>query len=277
MFRWIPGLARLHRYWIFLAYEWRILLYKRRGLLNKGFTGWLRYWMSRKVPERLKSQVIPQYPAGCKRVLLSNDYLETLHRDNVELVTKDIRSIAPEGIVTDDGLQAVDAIIFATGFESNRFLYPMEIVGRDGVRLEDAWKKRPTTYLGMLCTGFPNFFMLYGPNTNLGHNSIIFMVECQVNYILKCLQAMRGRGQQTIEVRDEAVQEFDKALQGQLREKVWNGYVSNWYKTPAGHIVNNWCGSTLTYWRKTRKPDLQAFRFRERKSTKAADETAYVG
>lgn len=261
VFRWIPGAAKLHRFEIYLGWEWRILLYKRKGLLNKGFTRWLRYWMKRKVPAALWPDVIPRYPAGCKRVLLSNDYLESLHRDNVKLVTQDIQRIVPEGIITSAGLTPVDAIIFATGFETSKFLYPMTITGRDGEKLNELWQARPRTYLGMFCPGFPNFFMLYGPNTNLGHNSIIFMVECQVNYILCCLQAMTRAGCKTIEVREEAVESFDKSLQTRLREKVWHGYVASWYKTADGHIINNWCGSTIDYWRKTRKPDFTSFHF----------------
>ncbi len=276
LFRWLPGAARLHRYATYLLYESRILLYRRRSWLNNGFTWWARRSMRRKVPPQLQADVIPRYPAGCKRVLLSNDYLESLHRDNVQLVTDDIRRVTADGIETDRGLTAVDAIVFATGFQANRFLYPMEIRGRDDLDLNQAWRTRPVTYLGMLAAGFPNLFMLYGPNTNLGHNSIIFMVECQVNYLLQCLRTMVRQGQQTIEVREEAVDAFDHQLQDHLREKVWNGYVTNWYKTPEGHIVNNWGRSTLAYWWATRKPDWQALRFAPRPSRSPARQTASV-
>ncbi len=261
VFRWVPGAARLFRWWTFLMHEWRINLYKRRGFLNKGFTAWLKKRMLRKVPKHLQHDVIPPYPAGCKRVLLSNDYLESLHRDNVELITKPIRGVDADGIVTKDGTTQVHAIVLATGFESNRFLYPIEIIGRDGVNLHESWDVRPKTYLGIMAAGFPNFFMLYGPNTNLGHNSIIFMIECQVRYIVLCLKAMTRRGAGTIDVREDAVEEFDRALQEHLREKVWNGYVTNWYKTADGHIVNNWCRSTVAYWWQTRRPDFRAFQF----------------
>jgi len=259
--RCIPGAARLYRWWIYLGWEWRTLLYRRKGMLNQGFTSWLGYWMKRKVPRHLQSEVIPRYPAGCKRVLLSNDYLETLHRDNVKLVTSEIQRIVPEGIMAGAGLTPVETIVWATGFETSKFLYPMTITGRGGVQLDQVWRSRPRTYLGMCSPGFPNFFMLYGPNTNLGHNSIIFMVECQVNYILRCLKAMTLTGAKTIEVREEAVEAFDQSLQTRLREKVWHGYVSNWYKTADGHIINNWYGSTIDYWKQTRRPDLTCFCF----------------
>jgi hypothetical protein len=137
----------------------------------------------------------------------------------------------------------------------------MTITGRSGAQLNQVWQTRPRTYLGMCCPGFPNFFMLYGPNTNLGHNSIIFMVECQVNFILRCLQAMKQGGTTTIEVREDAMEAFDQSLQKRLREKVWHGYVANWYKTADGHIINNWYGSTIDYWKQTRRPDFNCFSF----------------
>ncbi|REJ64716.1 MAG: NAD(P)/FAD-dependent oxidoreductase [Planctomycetota bacterium] len=260
-FRWLPGFARLWRWGTYWSHEWRIHLYTRRSWLNKGFSVKLMKQMKAKLPEALHAKVMPQYPAGCKRVLLSNDYLESLSRENVEVVTESIEQIVPEGVVTKSGRRDVDAIVFATGFESNRFLYPMEIRGRDGDDLRELWSVRPTTYLGMLAAGFPNFFMLYGPNTNLGHNSIIFMIECQVNYLVRCLKQMRATDSRTIEVRPEAVEAFDRELQAHLKPKVWNGYVKNWYTTDRGHIVNNWCRSTFAYWRQTRRPVLEDLRF----------------
>lgn len=261
-FRWVPAVARLHRLWQYATCELRILFYQRRTRLNKGFSAYLLKQMLKKAPEHLHKAIMPQYPAGCKRVLISNDYLQSLHRDNVRLVTEPIREVTADAILAGDQSFPVDAIVLATGFQASHFLYPMTITGRNGVRLNDLWRKRPTTYLGMTCTGFPNFFMLYGPNTNLGHNSIIFMVECQVRYIVACLKAMKRRNLQTIEVREEAMQSFDKKLQQELRKKVWNGYVANWYKTEDGDIVNNWSGSTLSYYWKTRKPDLEQFTLR---------------
>ncbi len=208
-------------------------------------------------------------------MLLSNDYLQSLHRDNVELVTDAIRGIEPEGIATDKAVLPVDAIVYATGFEATRFLYPMEIIGRDGIRLNEQWEKRPLTYLGLMAPGFPSFFMLYGPNTNLGHNSIIFMVESQVNYILRCIQMMQDNNQ-TMEVRADATEAFDKSLQKHLREKVWNGFVTNWYKNADGYIVNNWSRSTLAYWWATRRPDWDAFELKRRRSQTAAEQAANV-
>ena len=258
-FRWTPGVAKLHRLWIYALSELRILLYQRKTLLNRGLTAWLTFRMARQLPQRLHASVIPKYPAGCKRVLVSNDYLQSLNRENVEVVSDRIRSITAQGIVTNQGTTSVDAVIYATGFEASKFLYPMEIIGRGGQRLNESWQHRPRTYLGMMCANFPNFFMLYGPNTNLGHNSIIFMVECQVRYIIRCLQTMQLQEIVSIEISDDAVEAFDLELQSQLRKKVWNGYVSSWYKTHTGHIINNWGGSTLSYRARTQNPNWELF------------------
>lgn len=260
-FRWIPGAAKAVRCWTYLAHEWRINLYRRRGMLNQGFTFWLKYRMSRKLSPELQKKVIPGYPAGCKRVLLSNDYLESLGKENVDLISTPIKKIVPEGIETKDGVTPLDTIVMATGFDSNRFLYPMDVRGRDGADLATEWKVRPKTYLGMMAPRFPNFFMLYGPNTNLGHNSIIFMVECQVNFVMQCLKTMKKRGERTIEVNEPAVEAFDREMQGHLKQKVWNGYVTNWYTTREGHIVNNWCRSTASYWKQTRSLNFDALTF----------------
>ncbi len=272
--RWIPGLAKLHRLWFYLQSDARIFFYQRRNFLNNGFTAWVKGQMKKRLPQKLHSTVIPSYPAGCKRVLLSNNYLESLSRDNVEVTPHGVSEITPGGLRAGDKDWQADAIVFATGFESSQFLVPMQITGRDGADLHHAWEKRPKTYMGMLAAGFPNFFMLYGPNTNLGHSSIIFMVECQVRYIVKCLKAMQQQNAASIEVKPAAVKAFDKQLQKELKQKVWNGYVSSWYKTADGHIVNNWSGSTTAYEKVTRRPDETAFEFRQQAGSSAVNQLA---
>jgi len=272
-YRWVPFAARLQRLLMYLFFELRILCYNRRTLLNNCFTAWARFRMRRAAPEKLHSQLIPQFPAGCKRVLLSNDYLQALHHENVQLVTDPIERITPEGIRTSTGDLPLDAIVYATGFKASEFLYPMEILGRDGIRLNETWKRRPLTYLGILAPEFPNFFMLYGPNTNLGHNSIIFMVECQVRFILRCLKLLARRDCGVLEVRRDATEEFDQMLQRHLRKKVWNGWVASWYKTDQGDITNNWCRSTLAYWWHTRKPAEEALQLSPRRDCRTVERT----
>src|SRR5262249_17899546 len=143
----------------------------------------------------LRAALIPDYPIGGKRVLISDDYFAALRRANVEVVTSGIDHVEEDAVVMRDGQRlAVDWTILATGFESTAFLAPMRIEGCGGRSLHDVWKDHAHAYLGLTVPGFPSFFMMYGPNTNLGHNSIIFMIECQTGYIIDCLRQMDARG-----------------------------------------------------------------------------------
>ena len=221
---------------------------------------WLR-WRIKAVSPENRTKLIPNYAPGCKRILLSNDYLKLVQQDNVELITSPIEQINKDSVVTEEGPRQVDVIIFATGFKTLRFLHPIEIRGLDGILLREAWAPRPRTYLGLMSPGFPNFFTLYGPNTNLGLNSIIFMVECQVNFVIRCIRRMMHDGDQTIEVKEEVVDEFDRRLQKSLARTVWSGDdCSSWYKSSNGFITNNWGSSVFTYWYRTRKPDFRQFK-----------------
>ncbi|MGL6223052.1 MAG: flavin-containing monooxygenase, partial [Steroidobacteraceae bacterium] len=150
----------------------------------------------------LRAKLVPQFPIGAKRVLFNDDYYPTLTRPNVALVTDAIERIEPDGVRTGTGtLHAADVIIYATGFKSTDFLAPMRITGRNGLDLRQEWSRGARAYLGVTVSGFPNFFMLYGPNTNLGHNSILVMIEAQVGYILDVLEQMRARGLRRIDVK----------------------------------------------------------------------------
>ena len=274
--RYMPFCARIQRLFMYLAFEMRILFYNRRTFLNKAFTGWTRYRMRRKVPSQLTHELIPSFPAGCKRVLLSNNFLESLHRPNVELITERIDKFTASGVKTKSRSVSLDAIVMATGFETHRFLYPIEVTGKEGSSLTQRWKQRPQTYLGMLVPDFPNFCMLYGPNTNLGHNSVIFMVECQVNYLMQLIKLTEASKADCFEVTPEATTDFDNRLQQQLGKKVWNGYAKNWYTNEQGYITNNWCRSTLAYMWQTRRVKKSALRFSSRPCTKTADATPNV-
>jgi len=261
-FRWIPLAARLHRFYIYAACDSRFIAFgKRNSDYNRFYRRWLTKRMKRQASDELHDQVIPKYSPGCKRILQSDDYLQTLSRENVHLVTDPIQEFVPGGIATSAGTCALDAVIFATGFDSTGFLQPMHIVGRNGQSLTEAWSPRPHTLMGVMTPGFPNLFFLYGPNTNLGHNSIIFMVECQVRYILKCVKQMRKRNAAAIEPTAEAVTVYDEKLQSKLGETVWAGPCTSWYKQKDGSIVNNWCSTATSYWLNTRRINFSQFHF----------------
>lgn len=260
-FRNIPGAAKLVRSLHFLKKE---LCF---SMLRPG--SWLGKQAARQARRHLKSQIrdahlrkvlTPDFTLGCKRVLISDDYYPAVARPNVEIVTNEIARIQPGGVFTHDGVHhAADTLIWATGFESTRFLAPLRIVGRGGRSLADAWAQGAEAYLGVAVAGFPNLFLLYGPNTNLGHNSILFMIECQVNYILEHLNRLNQERLDWIDVRPDAQAHFNEQLQSELGSTVWQTGCTSWYKTADGKITNNWSSRAINYWRQTRRPDFVAF------------------
>jgi len=266
LFRRLPFLRRLHRAQIYLSFEAKWFVLRDGSRTARRLERKARAHLERQVPDvSLRAELTPDYPIGCKRMLMSNDYYPALLRDNVELVTAPIERITHDGITTADGTHRVfDTIIYATGFRTTEFLAPIEVTGHDGARLHETWRDGAEAYLGMTVTGFPNFFMLYGPNTNLGTNSIEFMIECQVGYILRCIEEMRARGVAAVDVRPDAMATYNREIQRRLAKTVWSAGCSNWYKTESGRITNNWPGPAAAYWWRTRRPDWDALSSRRR-------------
>jgi len=206
---------KLLRWCIFLRNEftlWAIFTTPQGKIAEKG-TNDLKRLIAKNVKKEDREHVIPNYPIGCKRVLLSNDYYPTLKKENVTLVTNPIREITPTDIITENGTSyTVDAIVYATGFKVISSLSP-KIIGKNGKDLEKSWEDLPQAYLGITVPCYPNLFILLGPNTGLGHNSVVWMIECQVNYAVECLQEMI-RTNSTIEVKQEALERYyEKIIQ----------------------------------------------------------------
>ena len=201
----------------------------------------------------------PDKPFGCKRPLASNIYYPTFNRPNVELVVEPITEITEDAVVTADGCaRRVDTIILATGFATTKFLGALDVVGRDGVHIDDAWSDGPQAYLGITTAGFPNLFMLYGPNTNNG--SIIYMIECQVDYVMQILQHMDDEGIAAIDVKPDVMDEYNAALQDDLAGvEVWQAGCHGYYRVPSGRIVTQWPHSMTEYRDRTQRPDPDAF------------------
>lgn len=257
-----PWLAKLYRWWIWGSFELRYPLVFRAGsLLGPLFEGMAKRYMRSVITDpKLQEALIPDYPIGARRILISDDYYPALERENVEVVTAGIERVTEDGIVDRGGrTHAADAIILATGFRSTEFLAPMEIRGLEGRSLEKDWREGAQAYLGITVSGFPNFFMAYGPNTNLGHNSIIFMIECQTRYILQCIDRLRKGDLAYLDLRREVQAAFNREIQEELRRTVWAETDHSWYKDEAGRITNNWSGTTTRYWWKTRKVDLGCY------------------
>ncbi|NWG46676.1 MAG: NAD(P)/FAD-dependent oxidoreductase [Alphaproteobacteria bacterium] len=264
MFRRLPWLQRLYRDFIY----WRLDLNFQAFRAGTRFAEKMRQRALDHLAEQvadpaLRAALTPDYPVGCKRVLISDDYYPALQRPDVALLTAPIERITPGGVVTRDGSERpADVIIYGTGFRTLDFLAPVRILGAGGAELHARWRDGAQAYYGMTVAGFPNFFLLYGPNTNLGHNSIIFMIECQCRYVLACLAEMRSKGWARMEVRPEAEAAFNAELQNALAETAWAGDCRSWYKSPSGRIVNNWSGSTADYARQTRTPRFADFNTR---------------
>lgn len=262
-FRRSPLKRRLHRLRLYLQYEMRALLFARSGgllrwLVRKSFVDTL----AADVPDPdLRRRLTPDYPVGCKRILVSDDYFKALARSNVHVVETPVARFTFNGVATTDGHQReFDAVIFGTGFRATSFLSPMEVRGRFGIELNAAWRDGAAAYLGMTVPGFPNFFILYGPNTNLGHNSIIFMLETQIAHVVRCLDAMRRRGATSIEVEKASHDAADVVTQRKLARSIWAGCTS-WYLDAAGRNTTNLPGYTFSYRRRAKRSSLDAYRF----------------
>jgi cation diffusion facilitator CzcD-associated flavoprotein CzcO len=219
----------------------------------------LIHWilLRKDVPDpALRAKLTPDFPVGCKRLLFSNEWFKTLVLPQVELVTEPITAIDETGVVTADGRhRAVDAIIYGTGFTATQFLAPMDIRGRAGASLRERWKTGAQAYLGVAVAGFPNFFMLYGPNTNLGVGTIIYMLERQQRYVVKCLELLRARGLRTLEVQPAAEGDYNAELDRRSHELVYLGGCNSWYLTN-GRNTQNWVGYMTEYGRRLREPQL---------------------
>jgi cation diffusion facilitator CzcD-associated flavoprotein CzcO/acetyl esterase/lipase len=263
LFRHMPFAMRLHRAWIYTKYEARALAFTRmKPILALAVGTPFQRLLARTVPDaNLRARLAPDYPIGCKRILLSDDYLAVFNRPSVNLVTEPIRRITPDGIETADGRQhAADVIIYGTGFAATEFLAPMAIAGRGGRMLNEAWRDGAEAYLGMTVPGFPNFFMLYGPNTNLGHNSIVYMLESQVEHVMRCRRAMQAAGAAGAEVEATPHRGYNDRLQRRLAGAVWQGCTS-WYLDRHGRNSANWPGFTFSYRALTRHASLSNYRF----------------
>ena len=212
----------------------------------------------------LFEKVVPDYVCLGKRTLQDNgSWLAALQRENVQLVTEPIAEVRESDLVCEDErAYRADLIVYATGFHANRFLWPMEITGRGGVKLSEQWGDAPAAYLGITAPNFPNLFCIYGPGTNLAHaGSIIFHSECQVRYILGCLRALLTSEHDAIECKRKVHDEYNERLQKELAGMVWShpSIRSSWYKNKAGRVTVLSPWPLRDYWEWTRAPQLEDF------------------
>jgi len=210
----------------------------------------------------------PDYLLGCKRILVSSDYYPALSRPNVTLVTDGIAEVREHSIITWDGTErTVDAIIYGTGFRYPSVLTPLRIVGRNNIDLNEAWANGAQAYLGVTVAGYPNFFMLVGPNSGVGHTSTVFMIEAQTHYILKCLELMRGQGAVAMDLRPDIQAGFNRWLQKRMQRTVWKSGCSSRYLDENGTNTTLWPGFSSHFWMKTRKVKNRNYILTTRSST----------
>lgn len=255
LFATVPGARWLHRarlYWTNESRVWPIFNPSLARLLQKAAKAFLNHQV--KDPE-LREKLTPDYTIGCKRVLISNVYYPTFTRPNVDLITDGIQEIREHSIVTRDGVEReVDCIILGTGFVVDPRLYMKDfpLTGRQGHTLAADWQRAPEAYLGTLVAGYPNMFQLVGPSTALGHNSIIFMIEAQVNYILDCLATLDAKGADYVDVKPAVQKAFNQRVQGAIKGSVWSTGCKSWYQTADGVNFTIWPWSTWRFWLETR-------------------------
>lgn len=251
-----PFFQRLHRrrlYWthemLALGFVKQPAILKIGGLLAKAF-------LKKSVPDTiLRQKLTPNYTLGCKRVLISNDYYPALNRKNVEVVTTGIQAVNETGVLTKDGVQhKVDAIIIATGFQASEEVINFGVKGRKGVELNEAWRNGAEAYLGTTVAGFPNLFLVVGPNTGLGHSSMILMIEAQVHLIMESLKAIKRKNAKFIDLKPEVLRSYNDKIQADLTKTVWQtGGCHSWYQMKNGKNVVLWPGFTFTFMQRTQK------------------------
>jgi cation diffusion facilitator CzcD-associated flavoprotein CzcO len=252
----VPGTARALRYGIYWLLEAQGIGFTIDPRLMAPAARLSRQHLARQVPDpELRARLTPDYTIGCKRILLSSDYYPALQRPNVGLVTDAISEIVPDGVVTADGaLHRADVIVYATGFHVVDSAAELNVTGRGGVKLSDAWAEGVEAFRGITVPGFPNFFMLLGPNTGLGHTSVVFMIETQVQHVVSCLRILSKDKASTIEAKAANTRVYNEALQRRLRRAVWSaGGCRSWYLDDAGVNRAIWPGSTVEYWARTRR------------------------
>lgn len=247
---------------------WRLLIYT---FLESGARNWLkpkgasaneklarRHLEKHVADPQLRAKLTPDYRIGCKRILLSNDYYPTLCRDNVTLETTAIARVEKDAVILADGRRVpVDVIIYGTGFHvTDRTQDPFDVIGEGGRRLKDDWKDGAEAHLGITVTGYPNYFILMGPNTGLGHNSIIYMIESQIAYIMSALRAMDARGLRTLDAKPQAQAAFVDEINRKVGSTVWSSGCRSWYLSANGRNTTIWPDYTFKYRYRTRKINL---------------------
>ena len=263
LFAHIPFAKKFYRTRLWLRSEANISVIEHGSEKTHEFTAIAMRLLEDSVPdEQLRRKLTPNHPMGCKRLVFSSEYLAALTQPHVEVLSSPARYLRARSLVMQDGTERdVDAVVCATGYAAADYLGEIEVTGEDGVTLRDVWRDGAHAYLGMAVPGFPNFFMLYGPNTNVGSNSVIFVLEAQARYIVRALRYLRRRGTQYVAVRPSAMADFLAKIDQWMQGTVWTTQCSNYFRAANGRVVTQWPRSARTFWGMTRRFKSADFSF----------------
>ncbi len=259
-----PPARKLLRAALYLYLDrWFFNVFKHEGWVNAKFkANALRHLRKSVKDEKLRARLTPNYPIGCKRVLLSDDYYPALARENVALITDPIARIVPEGIKLKTGdIIKADIIVYATGFKATEFLPGLELEGLNTAKLSK-WRARPRAYKGLVLENMPNAFFLLGPNTGLGHASMILMIEAQTPYMRRLIEATPKNG--FFNISGKAVHQYNADIQATLKKRIWATSCQSWYKTKDGDIPTLWPYSCHAYNKMMREADFHSYQFTNR-------------
>ncbi|MDG6102757.1 NAD(P)/FAD-dependent oxidoreductase [Dactylosporangium aurantiacum] len=261
VYRRVPGAQRLMRTLVYWGIESTVIGFLRPRVMRLAQRVALRHLRTAVTDPALRARLTPSYAMGCKRVLKSDTYYPALTRDNVDVVTEAIAEVRPHGIVTRDGVEhEADTIVFGTGFRVTDLPIAERIRGRDGRSLAEVWQGSPRAYRGTTVAGFPNLFLLLGPNTGLGHNSVVLMIEAQLDYVLGALEHLRRTGARSVAPREAAQRAFVAAVDRRMAATVWaTGGCSSWYIDATGRNSTLWPGSTWRFRQRMQRFDVDAY------------------
>jgi cation diffusion facilitator CzcD-associated flavoprotein CzcO len=259
----LPFAKKLYRTRLWMRSESNISVIEHGSEKTEQFTAVALGLLEKTVDdEELRRKLTPDHPMGCKRLVFSSDYLPALTRPNVEVVTSPARYLRARSLLTEDGTEReVDLVVCATGYAAADYLGELDVSGEHGITLRQVWRDGAHAYLGMAVPGFPNFFMLYGPNTNVGSNSVIFILEALARYVVRALRFLRRNRRRYVAVRPSALADFVAKVDRWMEGTVWTTQCSNYFRAPNGRVVTQWPRSARTFWGMTRRFRPADFRF----------------
>jgi cyclohexanone monooxygenase len=263
IFAHVPFAKKVYRTRLWLRSESNIAVIENGSDKTQEFKQTALRLLEAAVPdEELRQRLTPQHPFGCKRLVFATDYLQTMNQPHVEVVSSPARYLRSRSLITEDGTELdVDVVLCATGYAAADYLGQIDVIGELGVSLRNTWREGAYAYLGMAVPGFPNFFMLYGPNTNVGSNSVIFMLEAQAHYMVRALKHMRRKRKSYIAVRPQAMASFLAKIDGWMVGTVWLTRCSNYFRAANGRVVTQWPRSARVFWAMTRHFNARDYTF----------------